>query len=92
MHSRCRKKGCQAIAQTSTAKQAISLDPGTDLGLSIGPQPWDQAVLANLSQAETKLGCQHVGEGHELLSLVSGVTEHVALGQDKNAHRPSKVK
>ena len=50
-----------------------------DLGLSVGANPRADAVLADLGKLGSKGGGKHVGEGHELLSLVGGVSKHDSL-------------
>ena len=50
-----------------------------DLGLSIGSQPPEASVLADIRQFLSELGGHHVGEGHELLGFVTGVTKHDTL-------------
>ena len=50
-----------------------------DLGLAVGAHPGDQASLADLSQTGTKRGGEVVGQGHESLGLISGVTKHDTL-------------
>jgi len=50
-----------------------------DLGLTVRANPRADTVLADLSQAGTKGGGQVVGQRHQGLGLVSGVTEHNTL-------------
>ena len=50
-----------------------------DLGLAIRSHPRAGSVLADLSQAGAQRGGELMGEGHERLGLVGGVTEHDAL-------------
>lgn len=50
-----------------------------NLGLAIGADPLQDTLVAHLSEAGTKLGSEGVSEGHELGSLVRGITKHVAL-------------
>ena len=52
---------------------------GTNLGLSVGPEPTADSVLADLSELEAQLGGQNVGQGHQLRGLISGIAEHVPL-------------
>mmetsp|Transcript_11503 Transcript_11503/g.24032 ORF Transcript_11503/g.24032 Transcript_11503/m.24032 type:complete len:402 (+) Transcript_11503:179-1384(+) len=49
------------------------------LGLAVGAHPGAGAVLADLGQPVADLGGEHVGEGHQLLGLISSVAEHVTL-------------
>ena len=44
-----------------------------DLGLAVGPQPRDRAVLADLGELVAELRGEDVGQGHELRGLVGGV-------------------
>jgi len=56
----------------------VLVDNG-DLSLTIGADPRAGAVLADLSEASTELSGPEVSDGHHLLGLISGITEHVAL-------------
>ena len=56
----------------------------SDLGLSVWADPWADSILANLCKAGTKRCCELMGERHEGLGLVSGVTEHDALVTSAN--------
>jgi hypothetical protein len=51
----------------------------SDLGLTIGAHPGAHASLADLGQTSTKRGGQVVGQRHQSLSLISGVTKHDSL-------------
>lgn len=50
-----------------------------DLGLTIGAQPLEGSVLANVGETLAEAGGEEVGEGHELGGLIGGVAEHDAL-------------
>ena len=50
-----------------------------DLGLGVGPQPWDGAVAAGSAHLSVKLVCQLKGQWEELRGLISGITEHDTL-------------
>mmetsp|Transcript_11903 Transcript_11903/g.24781 ORF Transcript_11903/g.24781 Transcript_11903/m.24781 type:complete len:221 (+) Transcript_11903:965-1627(+) len=51
----------------------------SDLGLSVGADPVAGAVLAHLGQLGAEGGSKHVGEGHQLLGLIRGITKHNTL-------------
>jgi len=55
-----------------------------DLSLTIRADPRASAVLADLSEASTELGSEDVSKGHELLGLISSITEHVTLVTSAN--------
>ena len=55
-----------------------------DLGLAVGAHPGDKASLADLSQASTERGGEVVGQGHESLGLISGITKHNTLITSSN--------
>ena len=50
-----------------------------DLGLAVGAQPLQRAVLADVRKPKRQLVRQVDRERHELLGLVDGITEHDAL-------------
>lgn len=50
-----------------------------DLGLTIGAQPLEGSILANVGKTLAEAGGEEVGEGHELGGLIGGVAEHDAL-------------
>lgn len=50
-----------------------------DLGLTIGAQPLEGSILANVGETLAEAGGEEVGEGHELGGLIGGVAEHDAL-------------
>mmetsp|Transcript_16354 Transcript_16354/g.30347 ORF Transcript_16354/g.30347 Transcript_16354/m.30347 type:complete len:266 (+) Transcript_16354:642-1439(+) len=50
-----------------------------DLSLGIGADPVASSVLANLGDLGSKLGGQHVCQGHQGLGFVRGVTKHDTL-------------
>jgi len=50
-----------------------------DLGLGIRANPAANTVLPDVGQSLAKLGGQHVGQGHELLSFIGGIAEHKTL-------------
>lgn len=50
-----------------------------DLGLTIGAQPLEGSILANVGETLAEAGGEEVGEGHELGGLVGGVAEHDTL-------------
>mmetsp|Transcript_69808 Transcript_69808/g.145924 ORF Transcript_69808/g.145924 Transcript_69808/m.145924 type:complete len:433 (-) Transcript_69808:35-1333(-) len=50
-----------------------------DLGLTVGPQPPEIAVLADVRQLLAESGGHGVGQGHTILGLVGRVSEHDAL-------------
>ena len=70
---------CSPDTTPYTASHHPPPSPATHLSLAIGPQPWADAVLADLSQLIAELCGQHVGEGHELRGLISGIAKHVSL-------------
>ena len=51
----------------------------SDLGLGVGPQPGERAVVAGGLHGGVELVSQLDGEGKELGSLVGGITEHDTL-------------
>ena len=50
-----------------------------DLGLAVGTQVVEQPLLTDIGQAGREPVGQVDGQGHQLLGLVTGVTEHQAL-------------
>lgn len=50
-----------------------------DLGLGVGPQPWDGAITTGSAHLSVKLVCQLKGQWEELRGLISGITEHDTL-------------
>jgi hypothetical protein len=50
-----------------------------DLGLAVRSDPRADSVLADLSELSTQRGGELVSQGHEGLSLISGIAEHDAL-------------
>ena len=51
----------------------------SDLGLGVGAEPSELTRAARNSHGGVELVGEHDGEGHELLSLISGVAEHDTL-------------
>ena len=49
------------------------------LGLAVGTQPFNDALLANVSQALREAVCQPNGGGHEVRGVRRSVAEHDAL-------------
>mmetsp|Transcript_21704 Transcript_21704/g.51879 ORF Transcript_21704/g.51879 Transcript_21704/m.51879 type:complete len:409 (-) Transcript_21704:66-1292(-) len=56
----------------------------SDLGLAVRTEPGADAILADLSELVAELGCQHVGEGHELGGLIRGIAKHMTLVTSTN--------
>ena len=50
-----------------------------DLGLAIGAEPPEGAILTDVGELLAELGGKEVGEGHGRIGLVGGVAEHDAL-------------
>lgn len=50
-----------------------------DLGLAIGTEPPEGAILADIGELLAELGGKKVGEGHGRVGLVGGVAEHDTL-------------
>lgn len=50
-----------------------------DLGLGVGPQPWERAVVAGLGHGGVELVGELDGQGKELRGLVGGIAEHDTL-------------
>ncbi|KAF4389695.1 hypothetical protein F8388_009828 [Cannabis sativa] len=64
----------------------------SNLCLSIRSQPRTCPILPDFSETSTKLGSKNMAEGHELRSLISGITKHVTLITSSNFLRAlSKV-
>jgi len=57
-----------------------------DLGLAIGPQPPEGAVLTDVGELLSELVGQQVGEGHVALGLVGGVSKHDSLISGSDIH------
>jgi hypothetical protein len=51
----------------------------SDLGLGVGSQPWDGAVLAGIGHGLVELVREEEGKGQELRGLVGGISEHDTL-------------
>mmetsp|Transcript_7543 Transcript_7543/g.8632 ORF Transcript_7543/g.8632 Transcript_7543/m.8632 type:complete len:239 (+) Transcript_7543:526-1242(+) len=51
----------------------------SNLCLSIGAYPVAYTILTNLGKLGSDLGGKHVGEWHQLISLISGITKHDTL-------------
>lgn len=51
----------------------------SDLSLGIRAQPSALTVVTGLRETLNELAGEDVGEGHELLSLISSITKHVTL-------------
>jgi hypothetical protein len=50
-----------------------------DLGLGVGPQPWERAVTAGSRHGSVELVGEEEGEGEQLGGLVGSITEHDTL-------------
>lgn len=59
--------------------RVIMLVLNGDLGLGVRAKPLDDLLLTALDEASAQLGGEDVGEGHQLLGFVRGITEHVSL-------------
>ena len=57
----------------------------SDLGLGIGSEPREGAGATSDSHSSVQLVGKHDSEGHELLGLVGGITEHDTLVTGTNA-------
>lgn len=51
----------------------------SDLGLGVGSEPWEAAVVAGISHSLVELVREDDGQWKELRGLVSGITEHDTL-------------
>lgn len=51
----------------------------SDLGLGVGSEPWESAIVSDDGQTLAKSGGEDVSQWHEFFGLVGGVTEHVSL-------------
>mmetsp|Transcript_105698 Transcript_105698/g.227848 ORF Transcript_105698/g.227848 Transcript_105698/m.227848 type:complete len:405 (-) Transcript_105698:20-1234(-) len=68
--------GVHALGNRATVHHLVLAG---DLGLSVGAHPRAGAVLADLGQLGAERGGQLVGEGHESLCFVGGISEHDSL-------------
>jgi hypothetical protein len=68
--------GVDTLGDDSTAIVGV-LDG--DLGLGVGSQPWEGAVVTGILHGLVELVGEEEGEGEEFGSLVGGITEHDTL-------------
>jgi len=70
------------LGDTSTGIIVLVLN--CDLSLGIRTKPLDDVLLTAFHKTSAQFGGEDVGERHQLLSLISGVSEHVTLVTSTN--------
>mmetsp|Transcript_27028 Transcript_27028/g.49183 ORF Transcript_27028/g.49183 Transcript_27028/m.49183 type:complete len:285 (-) Transcript_27028:102-956(-) len=65
--------------ERSDGSIAVLLVLNGDLSLSVGAQPPQGSVLADIGEDLSQLGGHHVGQGHAVLGLIGGVAKHDSL-------------